>query len=180
MGRRLLLDRKPQVHPEAFVAPGAVLLGDVRVEADASIWFNCVLRGDVNHIRIGQRTNIQDLTLCHGLYESNPVIVGNDVTVGHCAIIHACVIEDECLIGMGARVLSGAVVGTRSIVAAGAVVREGQNIPPRSLVVGIPARVKRQLTDDEVAMILTYRDNYSGYTETYKGLGDEVAGLLYR
>jgi carbonic anhydrase/acetyltransferase-like protein (isoleucine patch superfamily) len=178
MARRLLLDRRPQVHPTAYVAPGAVLLGDVRVDEDASVWFNCVLRGDVNTIRVGKRSNLQDLTLCHGLIDTHEVIVGDDVTVGHCAIIHACTIEDECLIGMGAKVLSGAVVGAQSIVAAGAVIREGQRIPPRSLVVGMPATVKKELGEREVAMIRTYRDNYLSYKETYRTEADDIAAFL--
>lgn len=178
MSRTLLLDRQPQVHETAYIAPGAVLLGDVRIDADASVWFNCVLRGDVNTIQVGQRTNLQDLTLAHGLIERNPVIVGDDVTVGHCAIIHGCVVEDRCLIGMGAKILSGAVIGAESIVAAGAVVREGQKIPPRSLVVGLPAKVKKTLDDSEVAMIASYGSNYLSYKNTYVEQADEIAELL--
>jgi gamma-carbonic anhydrase len=176
--RKLLLDARPKVHSTAFIAPGAVVFGDVRIDEDASIWFNCVLRGDVNYIQIGKRTNIQDLSLLHGVIDEYPVIVGDDVTVGHSAIIHACVIEDNCLIGMGAKVLSGAVVGANSIVAAGAVVREGQVVPPNSLVAGVPAQVKKTLSHSEIAMIEDYRDNYLSYKNTYLDLGVDLKRLL--
>lgn len=176
--RKLFLDRRPQVHPEAYVAPGAVLLGDVTVEENASVWFNCVLRGDVNFIRIGKGSNIQDLTVCHGLIERFPVIVGENVTVGHSAILHGCVIEDNCLIGMGSKILSGAVVGAESIVAAGAVVKEGMKIPPRSLVVGLPAVVKRPLNEQELELVRGYAANYASYTRTYKAHAEEVVRVL--
>jgi len=177
--RELLLDRRPRVHPRAYIAPGAVLLGDVSIEEDASIWFNCVLRGDVNYIRVGKRSNIQDLTLCHGLIERFPVIVGEDVTVGHCAILHACVVEDWCLIGMGSRVLSGAVVGAESIVAAGALVKEGMKVPPRSLVVGVPGVVKRPLNSEELDLIRSYTGNYLSYMRSYRDRAPEIASLLW-
>lgn len=167
MSRHLLLDCSPQIDETAFVAPGAVLLGDVRLLADASVWFNCVLRGDVNYIQVGRRSNVQDLALCHGLYQTNPVLIGDDVTVGHSAIVHGCVIEDRCLIGMGAKILSGAVVGAESIVAAGAVVREGQRIPPRSLVVGLPGKVIRTIGETEVQLIMDYGRNYLEYKDIY-------------
>lgn len=180
MERKLLLEARPRVHPTAFIAPGAVVLGDVRIHEDASIWFNCVLRGDVNYIQVGKRSNIQDLSLMHGVINRYPVIIGDDVTMGHCAVAHGCVIEDNCLIGMGAKVLSGAVVGANSIVAAGAVVREGQIVPPNSLVAGVPAKVKKTLSDDEIAMIRDYRDNYLSYKDSYLGLDGEIESLLYR
>ncbi len=175
---KLLLDCRPQVHPTAFVAPTAVLLGDVRIDEEASIWFNCVLRGDVMPIKVGKRTNIQDLSLCHGFYGKHEVIVGDDVTVGHCAVIHACTVEDRCLIGMGAKILTGAVVGAESIVAAGAVVREGMRIPPRSLVVGLPAVVKKQLQDADVEFIKSFGTTYLGYTRTYKRRAEELEELF--
>ncbi|MBM4355743.1 MAG: gamma carbonic anhydrase family protein [Deltaproteobacteria bacterium] len=171
---KLLLDCRPQVHPTAYVAPTAVLLGDVRIEEEASIWFNCVLRGDVMPIRVGKRTNIQDLSLCHGFYGRHEVIVGDDVTVGHCAIIHACTVEDRCLIGMGAKILTGAVVGAESIVAAGAVVREGMRIPPRSLVVGVPAVVKKQLGEEDAEFIRSFSSTYLGYCHTYSRRSAEI------
>lgn len=178
MERKLLLDKRPQISPTAYVAPTAVLLGDVTIDDDASVWFNCVLRGDVNFIRVGKRSNIQDLTLCHGLIEKLPVIVGQDVTIGHSVILHGCVVEDSCLVGMGARVLNGAVVGEGSIIAAGAVVREGMKIPPRSLVLGVPAVVKKTLADKEVELIKFYGANYLSYKNTYLERADEIARLF--
>ena len=127
-------------HPTAFVAPGAVVTGDVTLGARVSVWFQTVIRGDSDRVEIGDDTNLQDLTLVHQ-DEGMPAIIGSRVTVGHRAIIHGCTIEDDCLIGMGAILLSGARIGSGSLVAAGALVKEGQVIPPGSLVVGAPARV---------------------------------------
>ena len=179
MERKLRLDKEPVVHPTAYVAPGAVILGDVTLAEEASVWFNCVLRGDVHSISVGKRTNIQDLTLCHGMLGRFPVVVGDDVTVGHCAILHGCVIEDGCLIGMGARVLNGAVVGAGSIIASGSVVREGMKIPPRSLVAGVPAKVKKELGTEEMELIKMYGGNYLSYMRTYRSRAEDIPGLLY-
>lgn len=165
--KKLFLDKEPVVHPGAFVAPGAVLIGDVELAEGSSVWFNCVLRGDVHYIRVGKGSNIQDLTLCHGMLNRFPVIIGDNVTVGHSAILHGCVIEDGCLIGMGARVLNGAVVGAQSIIAAGAVVREGMKIPPRSLVAGVPAQIKKSLSDEDIPLIEMYTANYKAYARQY-------------
>ena len=173
MERKLMLDVKPDIHPTAFVAPGAVVLGNVTLGEESSVWYNCVLRGDVHYIRVGKRTNIQDLSLVHGMIDRYPVVIGDDVTVGHSAIVHGCVVEDRCLIGMGAKILNGVVVGESSIVAAGSVVREGTVIPARSLVAGIPARIKKTLSDDEVAGMQLYVDNYLHYSRTYKRLLEE-------
>jgi carbonic anhydrase/acetyltransferase-like protein (isoleucine patch superfamily) len=128
---------------------------------------NVVVRGDVNHIRIGRRTNIQDGSVVHVMSDTHPTTLGDEVTVGHGALLHGCVIENRCLISMGAIVLNGAVVGTESIVAAGALVVEGATILPRSLVMGSPARVRRALTDDEVLSIRRYADNYVDYRREY-------------
>ncbi len=128
---------------------------------------NVVVRGDVNHIRIGRRTNIQDGSVVHVMSDTHPTTLGDEVTVGHGALLHGCVIENRCLISMGAIVLNGAVVGTESIVAAGALVVEGTTILPRSLVMGSPARVRRALTDDEVLSIRRYADNYVDYRREY-------------
>jgi carbonic anhydrase/acetyltransferase-like protein (isoleucine patch superfamily)/uncharacterized damage-inducible protein DinB len=129
-----------QFHPTAFVAPGAVVTGDVTLGARVSVWFGTVVRGDSDRVEVGDDTNLQDLTLVHQ-DEGMPAIIGSRVTVGHRAIIHGCTIEDDCLIGMGAILLSGARIGTGSLVAAGSLVKEGQVVPPGSLVVGTPARV---------------------------------------
>lgn len=137
---------RPEVHPTAFVAASADLVGDVRIGPEASVWFGCVLRGDIAPILIGAGTNVQDLTVVH-VDEDHPTEVGERVGIGHRAIVHGCTIEDECLIGMGAILLSGAVIGRGSLVAAGAVVTEGTEVPPESLVVGVPGRVVRRVDD---------------------------------
>jgi carbonic anhydrase/acetyltransferase-like protein (isoleucine patch superfamily) len=150
----------PTVDPTAFIDPSAQVIGDVHLGAESSVWMNVVVRGDVNYIRVGDRTNIQDLTLVHVMRETNPTVIGSNVTIGHSAVIHGCTIEDRCLIGMGAILLNGCRIGTGSIVAAGALVPEGTIVPPGSMVMGMPAKVKRQLTPEEDASIVWYADNY--------------------
>jgi carbonic anhydrase/acetyltransferase-like protein (isoleucine patch superfamily) len=150
----------PSVDPTAFVDVSAQVIGDVHLGAESSLWMNVVVRGDVNFIRIGRRSNIQDLTLVHVMRGTNPTVIGDDVTVGHSAVIHGCTIENRCLIGMGAILLNGVRVGTGSIVAAGSLCPEGMVIPPGSMVMGLPAKVKRPLTAEEDASIQRYADNY--------------------
>ncbi|MCB9492634.1 MAG: gamma carbonic anhydrase family protein [Dehalococcoidia bacterium] len=150
----------PQLADSVFVAPGAVVIGDVTCGEDSSIWYNCVVRGDVMPIRIGARVNIQDLSVVHVTSGTHSTTIEDDVTVGHRAIIHGCVVERGSLIGMGAIVMDGAVVGAGSLVGAGAVVTPGTVIPPRSLAVGSPARVKRELTDAEVEGLLDSATHY--------------------
>ena len=140
----------PQVDPDARVAENAVVVGDVTVEAGASLWYGAVLRGDVAPIRVGRDSNIQDNAVLH-CDEDFPMTVGRGVTVGHGAILHGCTVEDGCLIGMGATLLDGCVIGEGSIVAAGALVPRGKVIPPRSLVMGVPGKVVRPVTDQEAA-----------------------------
>ena len=153
----------PTVHPSAFIDISAQVIGDVHVGAESSIWMNAVVRGDVNLIRIGARTNVQDLTMVHVMSRTHPTIIGDDVTVGHSAVLHGCTIEDRCLIGMGAVLLNGCRIGSGSIVAAGAVVPEGMVVPPGSMVMGLPAKVRRPLTPEEDASIKRYADNYVRY-----------------
>ena len=150
----------PIVHPSAFVDASAQVIGDVHIGPESSVWMNVVVRGDVHYIRIGARSNIQDLTLVHVMRETNPTVIGNSVTIGHSAVIHGCTIEDRCLIGMGAILLNGCRIGTGSIVAAGALVPEGMVVPAGSMVMGMPARIKRPLTPEEDASIQWYADNY--------------------
>jgi carbonic anhydrase/acetyltransferase-like protein (isoleucine patch superfamily) len=150
----------PSVDSSAYVDTSAQIIGDVHVGPESSVWMNVVIRGDVNHVRIGARTNIQDLTLVHVMRDTHPTTIGDDVTVGHSAVIHGCTIEDRCLIGMGAILLNGCRVGTGSIIAAGSVVPEGMQVPPGSMVMGVPAKVKRPLTADEDRSIKWYADNY--------------------
>jgi gamma-carbonic anhydrase len=153
----------PTVHPSAYVDLSAQVIGDVHIGAESSVWMNGVVRGDVNYIRIGARTNIQDLTMVHVMRETHPTVIGDDVTVGHGAVVHGATIEDRCLIGMGAILLNGCRIGTGSIVAAGALVTEGTIIPPGSMVMGLPGKVRRPLTPEEDASIKWYADNYVRY-----------------
>lgn len=153
-----LEDTAPQVHG-AWVAPTAVLTGDVRLGPGASVWYGCVLRGDGDVIAIGANSNVQDLTVMHA-DPGKPVHVGDGVTIGHRALLHGCTIGDGALVGMGAIVLNHADVGAGSLIGAGALVIEGATIPPRSLVLGSPAKVIRTLTDEEVAAIAGNADVY--------------------
>jgi carbonic anhydrase/acetyltransferase-like protein (isoleucine patch superfamily) len=153
----------PTVDPSAFVDASAQVIGDVRIGPESGVWMNVVIRGDVNSIRIGARTNVQDLTLVHVMRSTHPTVIGDDVTIGHSAVVHGCTIEDRCLIGMGAILLNGCRIGTGSIVAAGALVPEGMVVPPGSMVMGMPATVRRTLTPDEDASIKRYADNYVRY-----------------
>ncbi|OCG75670.1 gamma carbonic anhydrase family protein [Microbacterium sediminis] len=140
----------PSIDPSALLVDGARVIGDVAVGERASIWYNAVVRGDVNAIRIGARSNVQDNVSIH-VDGGHPAVIGEDVSIGHNAVVHGCAIGDGSLIGMGAVVLSGAAIGESSLVAAGAVVLEGTVVPPRSLVAGVPGKVRRELTDDEIA-----------------------------
>ena len=153
-------DQSPRLADDVFVAPGAVVIGDVVAGAGTSFWYNVVVRGDVCPIRFGDRVNVQDLTMVHVTSDEAPCVVGDDVTIGHQAVLHGCTVERGCLIGMGAIVLDHAVIGAESLVAAGAVVTPRTVIPPRSLVLGSPARVKRTLRDDEVANLYTSARHY--------------------
>jgi carbonic anhydrase/acetyltransferase-like protein (isoleucine patch superfamily) len=157
----------PRVHPTAFVDASAQVIGDVEIGEESSVWMCAVVRGDVHWIKVGKRTSIQDGTIVHAMTGTHPTSIGDNVTVGHAAVIHGCTIEDQCLIGMGAILLNGSHVGAGSIVAAGALLVEGQTVPPRSLVMGSPGKVKRLLTQAEVADIQKYADRYVGYRLDY-------------
>jgi carbonic anhydrase/acetyltransferase-like protein (isoleucine patch superfamily) len=150
----------PAVDPSAYVDESAQVIGDVHIGAESSVWMNVVIRGDVHGIRIGARTNVQDGTVVHVQTGTHPTTIGDEVTIGHGAIVHGCTIEDRCLIGMGTILLNGVRVGTESIVAAGSLLPEGFQVPPRSLVMGSPAKVRRPLLDDEVALIGGYASSY--------------------
>jgi gamma-carbonic anhydrase len=164
--------RHPHVHASAFIDESAQVIGEVAIGEESSVWMCVVIRGDVNWIRIGRRTNIQDGCVVHGMLDTHPTILGDNVTVGHGAMVHGCTVEDRCLIGMGVILLNGSHVGTESIVAAGTLLTEGTRVPPRSLVMGSPGKVKRTLTDDEVAGIQGYADRYVGYRVDYMNTGD--------
>ena len=158
---------RPQIHPTAFIEESAQIIGDVTIGEQSSVWFNAVVRGDVFYIRIGNRTNIQDGTVIHVTNGTHATILEDEVTVGHNATLHGCHIERGCLIGMGSIVMDGVRVGAQSLVAAGALVSPGTQIPPRSLVMGAPARIKRPLTDEEVAGLDVFWNNYIEYTRVY-------------
>jgi len=153
----------PTVDASAFIDQSAQVIGDVHVGAESSVWMNVVIRGDVHYIRIGARTNIQDGTIVHVMRDTHPTVIGDDVTIGHGAVVHGSVIEDRCLVGMGAILLNGCRIGTGSIVAAGSLLPEGMVVPPGSMVMGAPAKVRRQLTSEEDASIKWYADNYVRY-----------------
>ena len=157
----------PRVHPTAFIDDSAQVIGDVEIGEDSSVWMCVVMRGDVNRIRIGRRSNVQDSTVVHVMKDTHPTQIGDDVTIGHGAIVHGCTIEDRCLIGMGAILLNGVTVGSGSIVAAGSLLPEGTQVPPRSLVMGSPGKVRRTLSDADLDEIQMYADRYVAYRLDY-------------
>lgn len=159
--------KTPVVPASCYVDVSAQLIGDVELGEQASVWMNAVVRGDVNSIRVGARSNVQDCAVLHGMRYVYPVIVGEMVTIGHNATVHGCVLEDEVLVGIGATILNNARVGEGSIIAAGAVVPEQMVIPANSLVVGVPAKIKKTLGDEDRKMILKYAQNYLDYTAIY-------------
>jgi len=164
---RKFKDLLPVVDETAYVDASAQVIGDVEIGAESSVWMNVVIRGDVNAIRIGKRTNIQDLTLLHGMRGTHATVIGDDVTVGHTAIIHGATVEERVLVGMGAVLLNGVHVEHDCVIAAGTLLTEGTRIPSRSLVMGRPGKVKRTLTDEEVAEIRWYADAYVNYRKDY-------------
>ena len=157
----------PEVHPSAYVDQTAQLIGHVSIGQDSSVWMNVVIRGDVNRITIGRRTNIQDGTIIHVMRDTHPTTIGDEVTIGHAAVVHGCTLGDRVLVGMGAILLNGAEVAEDSIIAAGTLVTEGARIPSRSLVMGSPGKVRRELTEAEVASIRDYSERYVGYRLDY-------------
>ncbi len=158
----------PEIAASAYIDPAAVVIGDVVIGEESSVWPMTVLRGDVHHIRIGKRTNIQDGSVLHVMKDQYPLILGDEVTVGHSVTLHGCTIHSHVLIGMGCIILNGAVIGEGSIIAAGALITERTVIPAGSLVMGAPGKVKRQLTDEDLHSIGQYAARYSGYREVYR------------
>jgi carbonic anhydrase/acetyltransferase-like protein (isoleucine patch superfamily) len=163
---------KPKLGARAYVDTSAQVIGAVELGEDASVWMNTVIRGDVNRIHVGARTNVQDNCVLH-VTAQHPTVLADDVTVGHSVTLHGCTIERHCLVGIGAIVLNGAVVGEESIVAAGALVTEGTQVPPRSLVMGAPAKVKREVTEEERAGLRRYAERYVRYKDEYRAEAGE-------
>ena len=159
--------KTPIVGQGCYIDQSAQVIGDVIFGDHSSVWMNAVVRGDVNAIRIGSKTNIQDCAVLHGMRYVHPVHIGELVTIGHSAVVHGCTVEDAVLVGMHATILNGARIGEGSIIAAGALIPEGTVIPPRSLVAGLPGKVRRQLDDKDREMILQYANNYLDYTKIY-------------
>lgn len=157
----------PQFDESVYVADNATVIGDVVIGGDSSLWFNVVVRGDVNSIRIGERSNIQDGSVVHVTNQTHPTRIGDDVTVGHRVTLHGCTIGNSCLIGIGAILLDGVEVGDFCIVAAGSLLTPGTKVPAGSLVMGSPAKVVRQLSADEQKGLLRLADNYVGYRQKY-------------
>ena len=157
----------PRVDAGAYIDQSAQVIGDVEIGPEASVWMNAVVRGDVHWIRIGARSNVQDGTVVHVMNGTHPTTIGGDVTIGHAAVVHGCTIGDRVLIGMGAILLNGATIGEDSIVAAGTLVTEEARFPPRSLIMGSPGKMKRALSDVEVASILEYSERYVNYRLDY-------------
>ncbi len=161
--------KAPRLAASAFLAEGSVVVGDVEIGEQSSLWFGTIVRGDVNHVRIGARTNVQDLTVVHVTSGTHPTVIGDDVTVGHRVVLHGCTVRDRCLVGIGAIVLDGAIVGPDAMVGAGALVPPGMVVPPGTLVLGAPGKVKRDLTAEEIAFFRTSAERYVGYAARYRG-----------
>jgi len=155
------------------------VIGDVQIGPESSVWFGAVIRGDVNRIRIGRESNVQDNAVIHVTNRTAPTRLGDRVTIGHSAVVHGCTVEDEVLVGIGAVILDHAVIGQGSLVGAGALVTGGTRVPPRSLVLGSPARAVRQLTDDEVDTVRAYASNYVRYARIYRGVEQPETNPFY-
>jgi carbonic anhydrase/acetyltransferase-like protein (isoleucine patch superfamily) len=158
----------PKIHPSAFLCEGVKIIGDVSVGKDASIWYNTVVRGDVHHIIIGEGTNVQDLSMLHVTNSKFALEIGNFVSIGHSVTLHGCTVKDSCLIGIGANVLDGAVVNSHSLVAAGSLVREGFVVPEGVLVAGVPAKIVRDLSEEEINRVKNNAHNYIKYSAEFR------------
>ena len=176
---RSFLGKSPAFDASNFIAPSADVIGDVKLGSQSSIWYNVAIRGDVNWIKIGRRSNIQDNAVVHVTHKTAPTTIGDDVTVGHGAIVHGCSIGNRVLIGMGAIVLDHAEIGDDSIVAAGALVTSRKKFPPRSMIMGSPAKLVRQLTDDEVSKVADGAKNYVDYSRVVLGIDNPVKNPWY-
>jgi carbonic anhydrase/acetyltransferase-like protein (isoleucine patch superfamily) len=168
---------RPTIPTSCFIEETAVVIGDVVMGEGCSVWFNAVIRGDVHYIRIGERTNVQDLCMLHVTHDTHPLIIGTDVTIGHNVVLHGCTIQDRVLVGMGAIIMDGAVIGEDSVVGAGALVVEGTIVPSKSLILGSPAKVKRPITEKELAWIKESAENYVKYAQQYMSNAGKKTGF---
>ncbi|MFX4241760.1 gamma carbonic anhydrase family protein [Aliarcobacter butzleri] len=157
----------PKIDASAWIAPSADLIGNIEIGEDSSVWFGCVIRSDINEVKIGKNTNIQDLSCIHTDTNSK-TIIGNNVTVGHKVMLHGCIIEDNCLIGMSATILDNAVIGEGSIVGANSLVTAGKVFPPRSMIMGSPAKVVKQLSQEDVDKLIAHAGRYIEYKNEYR------------
>ena len=158
---------KPIINPSAFIAPSAEIIGDVQIGKNTSVWFQCLIRGDVNFIRIGENCNIQDMTLIHVARDEFPVTMGNFISIGHRVTLHGCILKDYSFVGMGATIMDGVELGEYSFVAAGSLVTPGKKIPPGVLVMGSPAKILRDINEKEKMIIERTANNYQKYKENY-------------
>ena len=158
---------RPQIASNAFIETSAQVIGDVQIGEHSSVWFNCVIRGDVHYIRVGHSTNIQDGTVIHVTNGRFPTEIGNHVTIGHGVMVHGCTIKDRSLVGIGSIILDNAIIGEESFIAAGSLVTPGTVIPPRSMVMGSPAKVRREVTESEIELINRHWQNYIEYKNNY-------------
>lgn len=159
---------RPTIADSAYIEETAVIVGDVVIGEDSSVWFHSVVRGDVHYIRLGDRTNVQDLCVLHVTHDTHPLVIGTDVTIGHHVVLHGCTVKDRVLIGMGAIIMDGAVIGEDCVVGAGALVTERTIVPPKSLILGSPAKVKRAVTESELKWIRESAQNYVRYARQYR------------
>lgn len=162
------LGKFPKIHETVYLCNNIVIIGDVEIDKNSSVWFGSVVRGDVNYIKIGERTNIQDNSVLHVHHDSGPLIIGDDVTIGHSVNLHGCTIGNNCLIGIGAIVLTGAYIGNNCIIAAGTVIKENEIIQEGSLVAGVPGVVKKSLSENDINSIKISAQNYINYIENYR------------
>jgi carbonic anhydrase/acetyltransferase-like protein (isoleucine patch superfamily) len=169
MGIRAFQGKLPKLHPTTFIADGAQVIGDVEIGDESSVWYNTVVRGDVNSIRIGRRTNIQDLSMVHVEKGTHPVRIGDDVTVGHRVVLHGCTVGNRVLVGIGAILLNGVVIEDEAFIAAGSLLIPGTHVPSGSMVMGTPGKVKRPLTDQERAGLLTSAAGYVLNAKLHRG-----------
>ncbi|MHB1680494.1 MAG: gamma carbonic anhydrase family protein [bacterium] len=164
------LNKIPSIHDSVYLCDNITIIGDVEIKKDSSVWFGTVIRGDVNYIKIGERTNIQDNSVLHVQHDTGPLIIGNNVTVGHSVNLHGCSIGDNCLIGIGAIILTGAVIGNNCIIAAGTVVKEHFIVPDGSLIAGIPGIIKKSLAKEDIESISSSAQNYINYVKNYRNV----------